>query len=294
MRSRLLSGAVDILAGLAALVLFVAADGFLHVGADFREAVVVLALLSLAAGLVRGSGRPANAWLKGLLVASGGSLALLGLGWDSIHPAFLAILLLVANLFTVSGVRARQLWSRQSMARGGAILLAPLAALIIFAFTAIPAVATRVATRRMTAPSPAFSITAGDGGEIVSAGLRGNVVVLDLWATSCPACRRELPELDRLYRRYQGNSSLRFWAVDVLTNGETSEKAKEFLNKAGYALPVAFGNQKFRDDLGGDGLPLLIILDKSGRIRLVHSGYDGSEPLQRELSKEIETLLHEA
>ena len=109
MRSRLISGAVDILAGLAALVLFVAADGFLHVGADFREAVAVLALLSLAAGLVRGSGRPANAWLKGLLVASGGSLALLALGCDSIHPAFLAILLLVASLFTVCGVRARQL-----------------------------------------------------------------------------------------------------------------------------------------------------------------------------------------
>jgi thiol-disulfide isomerase/thioredoxin len=291
MKSRLLSGAFDILAGLAALVLFVAADGFLHVGADFREAVVVLALLSLAAGLLRGSGRPANAWLKGLLVASGGSLALLALGWDSIHPAFLVILLLVANLFTVCGVRARRLWSRQSIARGGAILLAPLALLVIFVFTAIPSIATHIATRRIAAPSPAFSLTASDGGEIDSAGLRGNVVVLDLWATSCPACRRELPELDRLYRRYQGNSRLRFWAVDV---GETTEKAKEFLRKGGYALPVAFGSQKFRDDLGGDGLPLLIILDKSGRIRLVHSGYDGSEPLQRELSKEIETLLHEA
>ncbi len=43
MKSRLVSGAVDILAGLATLVLFVAADGVLHVGADFREAVVVLA-----------------------------------------------------------------------------------------------------------------------------------------------------------------------------------------------------------------------------------------------------------
>jgi thiol-disulfide isomerase/thioredoxin len=294
MRSRLLSGAVDILAGLATLVLFVAADGFLHVGADFREAVVVLALLSLAAGLLRGSGQPGNAWLKGLLIASGGSLALLGLGWDSIHPAFLAILLLVANLFTVCGVRARQLWSRQSIARSGAVLLAPLAALVIFAFTTIPVVATRLATRRMTAPSPAFSLTAGDGGQIDSAGLRGKVVVLDLWATWCPACRRELPELDRVYRRYQGNASLRFWAVDVMSNGETNEKAKEFLRNAGYALPLAFGSQKFREDLGGAGLPLLIILDKSGRIRLVHYGYDGSEPLQRELSKEIETLLNEA
>ena len=44
----------------------------------------------------------------------------------------------------------------------------------------------------------------------------------------------------------------------------------------------------------GRTLPLLIIMDKSGRIRLVHNGYDGSEPLQRELSKEIETLLNEA
>jgi thiol-disulfide isomerase/thioredoxin len=286
--------AFDILAGLATVVLFVAADGFLHVAADFREAVVVLALLSLAAGLLRGSGQPANAWLKGLLVASCGSLALLGLGWDSIQPAFAIILLLVANLFTVCGVRARQLWSKQSTARGGVILLSPLALLVIFALTTIPAVATRVATRRITGPSPAFSLTASDGGEIDSAGLRGNVVVLDLWATWCPACRRELPELDRLYRRYQGNSRLRFWAVDVLTNGETSQKAREFLRQAGYALPVAFGSQKLRDDLGGDGLPLLIILDKSGRIRLVHDGYDRSEPLQRELSKEIETLLHEA
>ena len=294
MKSRLVSGAVDILAGLATLVLFVVADSVLHVGADFREAVGVLALLCLAAGLLRGSGRPGNVWLKGLLIASGSSLALLGLGWDSIQPVFLVILLLVANLFTVCGVGARRLWSRQSMARGGAIVLAPLAALVIFAFTTIPAVATRVATRRVTEPSPAFSLTASDGGTIDSAGLRGNVVVLDLWATWCPACRRELPELDRLYRRYQGNSRLRFWAVDILTNGETNQKAKEFLRKAGYALPVAFGSQKFRDDLGGAGLPLLIIMDKSGRIRLIHNGYDGSEPLQRELSKEIETLLNEA
>ena len=177
---------------------------------------------------------------------------------------------------------------------GALDILAGLAALVIFALTTIPAVATRVATRRITGPSPAFSLTASDGGEIDSAGLRGNVVVLDLWATWCPACRRELPELDRLYRRYQGNSRLRFWAVDVLTNGETSEKAKEFLRQAGYVMPVAFGSQKLRDDPGGDGLPMLIILDKSGRIGLVHDGYDGAEPLQRELSKEIETLLHEA
>jgi peroxiredoxin len=205
--------------------------------------------------------------------------------------AFLATLLLVANLFTVCGVRARHLWSHQSAAKGGMILLAPVAALVIFAFTTIPTFATRVATRQITVPAPAFSMTASDGEQINSAGLRGRVVVLALWAT---ACRRELPELDRLDRRYQGNSSVSFWAVDVLSNGETAEKAKEFLRKAGYALPVAFASEKSSEDLGGDGLPSLIIMDKLGRIRLVHNGYDRSEPLQRELSKEIETLLNES
>lgn len=293
MRSRLISGAADILAGLATLVLFVVTDGFLHVGADLREGVVVLSLLCLAAGLLRGTGRPESAWLRGLLIASGGTLALLVLGWNSISHAFLAILLLVANLFTVCGVRARYLWSHKSAAKAGMILFAPVAALVILAFTTIPTVATRAATRRLTVPAPAFSMTASDGGQINCAELRGRVVVLAFWATWCPACRRELPELDQLYRRYRSNSSVSFWGVDVLSNGETAEKALEFIRKARYALPVAFASEKSPEDFGGDGLPLLIIIDKVGRIRLVHNGYDRSEPLQAELSKEIQALLKE-
>lgn len=218
---------------------------------------------------------------------------MLVLGWNSISHAFLAILLLVANLFTVCGVRARYLWSHKSAAKAGMILFAPVAALVILAFTTIPTVATRAATRRLNVPAPAFSMTASDGGQINCAELRGRVVVLAFWATWCPACRRELPELDQLYRRYRSNSSVSFWGVDVLSNGETAEKALEFIWKARYALPVAFASEKSPEDFGGDGLPLLIIIDKVGRIRLVHNGYDRSEPLQPELSKEIQTLLKE-
>ena len=293
MRSRLISGTADILAGLAAFVLFVFADSFLHVAADLREAVVVLSLMFLAVGLLRGTGRPDNAWLKGLLVASGGTLVLLVLLWNQIFHAFLAILLLAANLFTVWGVRARRLWSHQSAFKWGMMLLAPVTTLVLVVFTTIPTVATRVATRRTTAPAPIFSMTASDGGQINSAGLHGRVVVLSFWATWCPACRRELPELDRLYRRYRSNSSVSFWGVDVLGNGETAAIAKDFMQKAGYALPLAFGNEKSAEDLGGDGLPFLVIMDKLGRVRLVHNGYDRSEPLQSELSKVIEALLNE-
>jgi len=295
MKSRLVSGAADILAGLAALVVFFLTDGFIHVAADLREAVLVLSVLCVSAGLLRGNGRPVNAWLKGLLVASGGALAMIVLLWNQVQHVFLAIFLLVMYLFTVCGVRARRLWSHQLAGKGAIILLAAFAALSIFAFSTFPTVATRVATRLITvpAPPPAFSLSASDGGQINSAGLRRRVVILSFWATWCPACRRELPELDKLYRHYQNNSSVSFWAVDVTGNGETAAKAKDFMRKASYALPLAFANEKSSEDLGGDGLPFLLIMDKFGRVRLVHNSYDGSEPLQRELSKVIEALLNE-
>ena len=79
-----------------------------------------------------------------------------------------------------------------------------------------------------------------------------------------------------------------------MSNGETEGKAREFVRKADYALPVAFVNEKSSEDLGGDGLPSLIVIDKFGRIRLIHNGYDRSERLQPELSQEIETLLNES
>lgn len=296
MKSRLMSGAADILAGLAVLVLFLFTDAFIHVAADLREAVLSLSVLCLSAGLLRGKGRPVNVWLKGLLVASGGLLALILLLWNQIQHAFLAIFVVVIYLFTVCGVRARQLWSHQLARKVAIVLLAPFAALAIFAFTTIPTVATRVATRLIPgtpAPSPAFSLSASDGGQINSAGVRGRVVILSFWATWCPACRRELPELDKLYRQYQNNSGVSFWAVDILGNGETADRAKAFLQRAGYGLPIAFGTEKSPEDFGGDGLPFLVIMDKSGHIRLVHSGYDRSEPLQPELSKEIKALLTE-
>lgn len=124
--------------------------------------------------------------------------------------------------------------------------------------------------------------------------LRGHVVVIDFWATWRPACRREMPEMDKLYRSYQRDSRVSFWAVDVLSNYETVEKAREFITRNRYAQPVAFIDEKGEKDLGIDGLPWLIVMDKSGRIRLIHESFDKSERLQSELTTEIEALLRES
>jgi thiol-disulfide isomerase/thioredoxin len=293
MRGRVISVVADILTGLAALVLFILGNSYFHVGADLRICVVALAILYLCAGLVRGQGRPGNAWLKGLLVSSGGSLVVLILGWGSLHHVVLSILLLIANLFTIGGARVRHLWAARSATRAGLMLFVPLAALVMVAVTTIPVLATRIATRETSAPAPTFSISRLDGTLVSSSDFRGRVVVLDFWAPWCPACRRVMPELEKLYRRYQGNSKVSFWAVDVQKDGENPEKARDFIQKAGYTLPVAFGSEKSLERLSVEDFPSLIIIDKSGRIRLVHTGYDRSEQLQGELSKEIDTLLGE-
>ena len=285
--------AADALTGLAALALFVFADNRFHVGADMCEGLVILAILYLCAGVLRGHGRPQAAWLKGLVVSSAGSLLLLLLGWDSIPHAVLAMLLTTVIVFAACGVLVRHLWQARSVAGMAATLLVAAAALAAVDITAVPPLMTRIATRRTSAPAAAFSISSPDGTRLGPADFRGSVVVLDFWATWCPPCRREMPVLDGLYRRYQRNPKVEFWAVDVQKNGDTPAKAREFMQSAGYTLPLAFADEKALEPLALEGFPSLVVIDRRGRTRLLHIGYDGSERLQAELSREIDALLEE-
>ena len=293
MLRRGLSVVADILAGLVPIVLFIVADTFFHVAADMRVGLTVLALLYFCTGLVRGQGRPKTSWLKGLLIGSGGSLVLLILLWSAIFHLILGTYSLTASLFAVAGVRVRRLWEEHAAAKGGALLVASLASLVLFSTIAVPALTTQEATHKTDFSAPTFSFDKLDGTVVNSSDLRGRVAVVDFWATWCPACRRELPELEKVFKQYKGNPKVSFWAVDVQKGGETPAKAQDFMQKAGYTIPTAFDSQKASDILIADDFPSLIIIDKRGRIRLVHTGYDNSEQLQGELSKEIDALLEE-
>ena len=293
MRGTFASAVADTLAGLGAVFLFLFIDAFVHIGADLRQGVVGLALLSGVAGFTRGAARPENLWLKSLLVASTGSLALSLLVWNGVSHPVLGLLVLAALSFTVLGVHSRRLWARQYRGKSAMTLLAPLGALVVVAVVAIPSFASRVATRRVSVTAPGFAFTASDGSTRSSTGLRGRVVVLDFWATWCPACRREMPEMEKLYKRYAGDPRVSIWAVDAVSDNETPERARGFMAKNGYTLPIGFMPEQSTDAFGADGFPSVVVIDKSGRIRLLHQGFDRSEPLQSELTSEIDTLLRE-
>jgi hypothetical protein len=101
--------AIDGLTGLAAMLLFILTDGFLHVGADTRIGVIVIAALYFCAGLSRGNTTPVNEWVKGLLVSSVGCAAFCTIAWNGVQHIELFILISAAILFAVCGVYARRL-----------------------------------------------------------------------------------------------------------------------------------------------------------------------------------------
>lgn len=295
MKRRFLSAVLDSVTGVTAFGVFIALDTFFHVASDLRTAVISLALLYLCAGLIRGRG--GNVWVKGLLVSVGGVLVMLALLWAAIFHVVLAILALTAVLFAFCGVRARRFWTNESAFQASMMILVPTAALVIIALAMMPRLAGGIATRQIANPAPEFTLTRLDGTNVRSSDWHGRVVVLDYWATWCPACRRELPQLEGLYRRYETDPDVVFWAVDVQQSGETPQKASTYFKHANYSLPLAIDSQDSADVLAKrfafEGFPVLLLIDRSGRVRLVHIGYDGAERLQDNLSKEIEALLKE-
>lgn len=117
------------------------------------------------------------------------------------------------------------------------------------------------------------------------ADLEGKVVVLNFWGTWCPPCRREMPELDKFYRRIAGHERFRLLAVSCLPGPSEADAFEElkaetiaFLRSNGlslpaYADPSGITRAAFRQ-LGGRAVfPTTLVLDGQGVVRAVWVGY---------------------
>ena len=148
--------------------------------------------------------------------------------------------------------------------------------------------------------APDFRMALLDGGTTSLAELRGRVVVLDFWATWCIPCRREMPELEAVRRRYASRAGVEFYAVN-LAHGDTPEQpgdspaqAAAYLRAGNYGLIGAYDGQgEAQQALGPNRLPALFVLDREGRVRFRHLGFVGAEDLVGRLSSVLDDLLAE-
>jgi thiol-disulfide isomerase/thioredoxin len=142
-----------------------------------------------------------------------------------------------------------------------------------------------------TTAAPPLRFVSLDGAAVPVPDPGGRVVVLAFWTTWCLPCHWELPEIERVHRRFSAEPRVVIWAVDVGWGAESMTRARRFLERHGLALPAAFDSGYTARSLGVHALPAIAVVDGSGRLRVTHTGYDRSEDLAAGLSSAIAKVL---
>ena len=130
-----------------------------------------------------------------------------------------------------------------------------------------PAVA---ATPAAYVVAPDFTLRGADGRNVRLDELRGQVVLVNFWATWCGPCREEMPRLDVLYQKYH-KSGFVLLGVNVDDDPHT---ALATAAKLGVSFPVLLDTDKKVSKLYDlNTMPSTIVIDRDGKVRYLHRGY---------------------
>jgi cytochrome c biogenesis protein CcmG/thiol:disulfide interchange protein DsbE len=137
-------------------------------------------------------------------------------------------------------------------------------------------------------PASSFKLTAFDGKPVALESLRGQVVIVNFWASWCyPACYEEAPSLERAWKTYKARGLM----VVGVNYQDKDEPAKRFLTQFGHTFPNAPDpSGRVSVDYGVYGVPETYFIDKKGRVRFKQVGPVSDETLK----SQIERLLAEA
>lgn len=137
-------------------------------------------------------------------------------------------------------------------------------------------------------PAPEFSLPSRDGDSVSLQELKGQVVMLNFWASWCGPCRQEMPLLDQMHRRY---SSLGFTLLGVNVEASTQD-AERWLAQTPVSFPVLFDtNNEVSRLYDVNAMPSTVFIDRQGNVRYLHRGYKPGD--ESEYLNQIRTLLKE-
>jgi len=137
-------------------------------------------------------------------------------------------------------------------------------------------------------PAPDFTLKSNSGENLRLSEFRGEVVMINFWASWCGPCRQEMPLLDELYTQYH---PLGFTILGVNVE-ENPNKARWMLKNIPVKFPVLFDNRSKVSKLYNVmTMPSTVLVDRNGTIRYRHEGYKpGYEDTYQE---QIRTLIRE-
>ena len=125
----------------------------------------------------------------------------------------------------------------------------------------------------LNAGMPDFTLKSISGQNMRLSEQRGNVILINFWATWCGPCRQELPEFEKLRQKY-AKYGFEIWAVNVDTD---SNEAIKFVKSFSLTYPILFDSSLITSQMYKvETMPSTFLLDRDGKLRFVHHGFQAS------------------
>lgn len=156
---------------------------------------------------------------------------------------------------------------------------------IVFCFTLVFAVGAAASSVKLSETAPDFTLKTLEGPNLRLEEYRGQVVLVNFWASWCGPCRQEMPILDRLHQRYEDTG---FAVLGVNVEGE-EKPAREIVDKTKVTFPVLIDEGQLVSELYDlEAMPSTVVIDRDGLVRYVHRGYKpGDEAKYVEVVKQL-------
>jgi peroxiredoxin len=131
-------------------------------------------------------------------------------------------------------------------------------------------------------PAPDFKVVTTAGKQLSLASLKGQVVILDFFATWCPPCQESIPHLMDLSRRF-GKQGLQVVGLSMDEDGE--EVVRDFVADKRITYPVALIGDSVGTAYGVRSIPMMYVINKQGQVADRIMGYNAT------IGKNLELLL---
>ena len=135
--------------------------------------------------------------------------------------------------------------------------------------------------QQVAIPLPDLQLVGLDERPVSLGSYKGRPIVLNLWATWCPPCRREMPVLEQAQQAFPDI------ALVLINQGETAQQAKAFLKSEDLTLTDVLldGDSEAMRAMRTGGLPTTFFFDKEGRMVDLHLGEITMDDLEQKISR---------
>jgi peroxiredoxin len=158
----------------------------------------------------------------------------------------------------------------------------------VIAAAALSVASISSASIKQAGPAPQFTLNARGGKTVNLAQYKGQVVMINFWATWCGPCRQEMPLLETIYKKY---NKMGFTLLGVNVEPD-SKPAEDWLKATPVSFPILFDTKSEVSKLYEvSGMPSTIIVDRKGNVRVIHHGYKPGD--ENEYQDNIRKLVRE-